>query len=381
MMKNKLTIDFNGEDLKKKIDETSGFLTLSGVLARTGIQDYYGFELSDELEPMKKYSVFRPKEEVLHKESLATFVNATVTDDHPSEAVTVDNIKVLDKGSLSNISTFEKNGENFISGKTTIKDKDLIKKIQNGKVELSVGYTNDLKEGSGKDYDFMQTNIRVNHIAVVDKGRCGGECKLSLDNRVKILHSYTKTEEEMKKIVIGGDTFDVPEKVKLSYDELAQENSGLKEGKKADEKKLNELKKSKEDVTTSKDDEISQAKKEIEALKAKIDTLKASKMSTDSINALVAEKAQVVAFASSFIGDVDMTQDTQALKIAAVSKYMGDGFTADGKTPEYINASYDIIVAGKKEVNDSLPSGGSQTPQVTRDSATQAYHKQILGEK
>ncbi len=104
-------------------------------------------------------------------------------------------------------------------------------------------------------------------------------------------------------------------------------------------------------------------------------------MSKDSINALVAEKAQVVSFASSFVGDIDITQDTQALKAAVVSKYMGSEFTADGKTPEYINASYDIIVAGKKEVNDNLPSGGSQTPQVTRDSATQAYHKKLLGEK
>ena len=381
MMKNRLTIDFNGETFQKKIDETSGFLTLTGVLARTGFQDYYGLEISDELEPMKKYSVFRPKEEVLNKDSLATYMNATVTDDHPNEAVTVDNIKSLDKGALSNISTFEKDGEHFIKATATIKDKDLIKKIQDGKVELSVGYTNDLKESDGKDYDFIQTNIRVNHVAVVDKGRCGGDCKLSLDNRAKILHSYTKTEEKMKKIVIDGDTFEIPEKVKLAYDGIAQENSKLTEGKKADAKKIDELSKPKDGETVSKDDELSKAQKEIETLKAKIDTLEASKMSKDSINALVAEKAQVVAFASSFIGDVDMTQDTQALKTAVVSKYMGDGFTADGKTPEYINASYDIIVAGKKEVNNSLPSGGNQTPQVTRDSVTTAYHKQILGEK
>lgn len=371
-MKNKLTFD-----LKKKIDETSGFMTLSGVLARTGIQDYYGFEISDELEPMKKYSILRPKEEVLNKDSLATFVNATVTDEHPNGAVTVDNIRTLDKGSLSNISTFEKDGEHFISATATIKDKSLIKKIQDGKVELSVGYTNDLKEGNGKDYDFVQTNIKVNHVAVVDKGRCGGDCKLSFDNSAKILHSYTKTEGKMEKIIIDGDTFEVPEKVKLAYDGIASENSDLKNEKKNNGKKIDELSK----ASVSKDDELSKAKKDLETLKAKIDTLEASKMSKDSINALVAEKAQVVSFASSFVGDIDITQDTQALKAAVVSKYMGSEFTADGKTPEYINASYDIIVAGKKEVNDNLPSGGSQTPQVTRDSATQAYHKKLLGEK
>lgn len=381
MMKNRLTIDFNGGTFKQKIDDTSGFLTLSGVLARTGTQDYYGFELCDKLEPMKKYSVFRPKEEVLNKDSLDTFTNATVTDDHPNEAVTIDNIRVLDKGSLSNISTFEKDGEHFISATATIKDKNLIKKIQDGKVELSVGYTNDLKEGSGKDYDFMQTNIRVNHVAVVDKGRCGGECKLSTDNRVKILHSYTKTEEKMQKIVIDGKPFEVPEEVKLAYDGIAEENSNLKEGKKADTKKLDELLKSKEDMAVSKDDELSKTQKEIDALKAKIDTLEASKMSKDSINALVAEKAQVVAFASSFIGDADITKDTESLKIAVVSKYMGDGFTADGKTPEYIDASYDIIVASKKSVNDGLPASKGGDTQVTRDSATEAYHKKLLGEK
>jgi len=362
-MKNKLMLDFNNETFKQKIDGTSGFLTLTGVLARTGVQDYYGFEIDDSLEPMKKYSVFRPKDEVLNKDSLDTFINATVTDDHPTEAVTTDNIRTLDKGSLSNITTFEKDGEHFISATATIKDKALIKKIQDGKVELSVGYTNDLKEDTRHGHDFIQTNIKVNHVAVVDKGRCGGECKLSLDNRAKILHSYIKTEENMKKIVIDGDTFEVPEKVKLAYDGIAEENSSLKEGE------------------TSKDDELANAKKEVEVLKAKIDTLEASKMSKDSINALVAEKAQVVAFASSFIGDADMAQDTQALKLAVVAKYMGDGFTADGKTPEYIDASYDIIVANKKNVNDGLPTSRGGDRQVTRDSATQAYHKQILGEK
>ena len=381
MMKNRLTIDFNSGTFKKKIDETSGFMTLSGVLARTGVQYYYGLEISDELEPKKKYSVFRSKEEVLSKDSLATYMNATVTDDHPDEAVTVDNTRDLDKGSLSNISTFEKDGEHFISATATIKDKNLIKKIQDGKVELSVGYTNDFKKGNGTDYDFMQTNIRVNHVAVVDKGRCGGECKLSLDNSAKILHSYTKTEEKMKKIVIDGDSFDIPEKVKLSYDGIAQENSKLTEGKKAIEKQLNDLETTNGDLKTSKDDELSKAQKEIDALKAKIDTLEASKMSKDSINSLVAEKAQVVAFTSSFVGDVDMTQDTQALKTAVVSKYMGDGFTADGKTPEYIDASYDIIVASKKSVKDGLPNSKVGDTQVTRDSAVAAYHKKLLGEK
>jgi len=49
-----------------------------------------------------------------------------------------------------------------------------------GKVELSNGYTSEIEFKAGKtndgfEYDAIQTDIKGNHIAIVDKARCGIE--------------------------------------------------------------------------------------------------------------------------------------------------------------------------------------------------------------
>ena len=79
---------------EQKIDSDTGFLHVKGVVARTGIQQYYGMELGDE-DTSRLFNVYRPKEEVLNTKSLATYINATVTDEHPKDFVNTENIKEL----------------------------------------------------------------------------------------------------------------------------------------------------------------------------------------------------------------------------------------------------------------------------------------------
>ena len=82
--------------IRATIDEISGFLTAPVVLARTGVQTYYGYELGlDGEKALEQIGVFRPPEQVFHKDALTSFENMVVTDDHPSEAVTIDNERHL----------------------------------------------------------------------------------------------------------------------------------------------------------------------------------------------------------------------------------------------------------------------------------------------
>lgn len=200
-------------DFSKHIDEDTGFLHINGVIARTGIQVYSNAELGDFSEPLKLVNVYRPREEVLKEESLQSFINAPVTDDHPMEFVTVDNIKELGKGSTASYETYNKDGIDYIKAKLVVTDKELINKVINGKMELSAGYSQNLVKEKGEfegiTYDYKQTNIKINHIALVDSARCGSECKLVFDNNSKIVDENTIMKGKTMVIKIGDSDFEV----------------------------------------------------------------------------------------------------------------------------------------------------------------------------
>ena len=185
----KMFID-DKKSLKVVRDNTTGFLTAPVTLSRVGVQYYSGMELGLEDRASEKIGVYRSEQEVFHPDSLASYTNLTVTDNHPEGFVTIDNVKDLQVGQVSGV---EKSGETT-TGVLTITDSEIITKIDSGKVEVSVGYSNNLVEEKGvhdgQDYEYKQTDIRANHLAIVDAGRCGSKCKITIDKGtgMKIMH-------------------------------------------------------------------------------------------------------------------------------------------------------------------------------------------------
>ena len=216
------TID--SKAIKYEIDADSGFMQVIGVCARSGVQQYMGSELGlSGDDAIKVFNVYRPKDEVVA--SLSTYNGAIITDDHPVDGiVTTDSYSALSKGSASEAKHFQRNGELFILAKATITNQDTIESIKKGKRELSAGYTRDLvkEKGvyNGESYDFVQKNIKVNHIAIVDEGRCGNTCKLNLDK---------KGVTNMIKIQVDGKNVSMSEnEVEKYIDELKTSNDALK---------------------------------------------------------------------------------------------------------------------------------------------------------
>ena len=229
-------------DFTKYIDEDSGFLHINGVVARTGLQPYMGAELGNTEEPTAMFNVYRPREEVLKEESLSTYANAPITDDHPNTFVTVDNAAELIKGSVASYETYNKDEIDYIKAKIVVTDKDLINKVINGKMELSAGYSQNLVKEKGEFegiiYDYIQTNIKINHIALVDSARCGQECKLVFD-----FNSTIVGENTLK----GIDSMEEKEKIKtpdaeMPFDikELAKQVAELLKMEKAEEEVIDE---------------------------------------------------------------------------------------------------------------------------------------------
>lgn len=161
-----------------------GYLKARARVARTGIYDYTGFEVDPEnrhgLRDKAVVKVYRPGDQVFDQSSLASFVGKPITDNHPSAPVTADNWRDHARGTVMGAI---RDGE-YVAFDLMLTDKRAIAAVEAGKRELSNGYATDLKiePGTAPDgtaYDAVQTSIVGNHIALVDRGRAGPDCRIS----------------------------------------------------------------------------------------------------------------------------------------------------------------------------------------------------------
>lgn len=171
-----MAIRFDIGTLRPAVRGDDGILRADGYLARTGVQVYHNADGS----PRREY---RPDREVFDENSMRTFALVPVTDDHPPEMITSRNAKKYAVGAVGE--QIRKDGDK-IAAPIMVYDEDTIRKMQGGKVSLSCGYQCDLvnepgETANGEKYDAIQTNIRGNHVALVDVARAGREARVRMD--------------------------------------------------------------------------------------------------------------------------------------------------------------------------------------------------------
>jgi hypothetical protein len=139
------------------------------VVGRIGIQEYLNGDGTIRRE-------LRLPEEVFSKDSLDSFKGKPVTVSHPKRRVTADTAKASRVvGSM--LGEGRQSGDVVVTD-VVIHDSSAIAYAKSGQAqELSLGYTCDSEDGpgiwNGQPYDCIQRNIRVNHLALVKKGRAG----------------------------------------------------------------------------------------------------------------------------------------------------------------------------------------------------------------
>lgn len=181
-------------------DKATGYLRIDVArLTRVGVFTY-GDGQGD------TWGELRTEDQVADPASLRSFELKPLTDDHPSEFVTSTNIKDLQKGTIGSDVTFR---HPFVEASIIVTDAVVIQKIKDGKVELSCGYTAQViadsgTTDSGVSFAARQTNIRGNHVALVDRGRAGSECRIPL-GRGDAFHLITQGHDmKTRKITIDG---------------------------------------------------------------------------------------------------------------------------------------------------------------------------------
>lgn len=115
---------------------------------------------------------FRPLREVLSKTALETMRSKVVTNDHPPELLDPTNTKKHFEGVVHDV---WRDGDKMRVELYSM-SKSLDDAIRAGKVELSPGYDTDVvmragRAPDGAPYDAVQTNVKYNHLSLVDRAR------------------------------------------------------------------------------------------------------------------------------------------------------------------------------------------------------------------
>lgn len=310
-----------------KTDE--GFLVDTPIVGRVGIQTYLNADGTTRKE-------YRPASEVFNADALASMVGKPITDAHPKGRVTAANFKKLTIGTILGVG--KQDGDN-VRVDIIIQDAEAILKAEKGGVrELSLGYTVDLEETpgvfNGEHYDAIQKNIRVNHLALVPKGRAGN-ARLNLDRFDAVAFTEDVMSDKLGRVRLdSGIEYDAAPEVVHALDKLRDDAAVLKTN-------------------------VETANSQIETLAGERDTLKArvdgfavelDKVKADALQAAHAQvkaRAELDKAAEGFKVDTADKSDRE-VKEAVIKSVRADA-DLTGKSDEYVNAAFDMSVSMKAD--------------------------------
>lgn len=170
------TVEQLGE---KQAITPDGFLLCEDTpIARIGHQVYGEHELPGMRGKDGLLTIERDADEVFRPETIASFHGKPVTNNHPSEKVTPNNYKAHAVGVVLNPRRGDGivSDNNFLYADLLIHDPQAIADIRTGKREVSAGYDAEYEQtgdGQGRQYDIVG-----NHVALVNRGRCGPLCSI-----------------------------------------------------------------------------------------------------------------------------------------------------------------------------------------------------------
>ncbi|MBL4768268.1 MAG: DUF2213 domain-containing protein [Rhodobacteraceae bacterium] len=355
-----------------------GYLVADAFAVRVGVQVYRGSEVG--LVDRETVRVYRPEDEVRDPESMKTFSHVAITLDHPSEPVTPDNWADLAKGEASTEATWD---GNKIKLPLIIKDADAIKAIEGGKRELSAGYTCKLDWSAGVTtdgdaYDAIQREIRINHLAIVKRGRAGAECRIG-DGAIAMWGASPFNDRKdvnmtdqvkTRTVLVDGLSVVTTDAGAQALEKL---NKTIADGVKAltdSAKALSDAEAAHAVVVAAKDKEIAKAEAARDEAQGKI-------LSDTDLDKRVADRASLIGKARAIVADIktDGLSDAAIRKATVVAK-LGDGM-AD-KSEAYLDARFDILTedAAKADpVADVLNDGTKPTSSLSV--ADQAYNDNV----
>ena len=359
---------FSIENLRNAQKTDQGFLKAPMYATRVGVFKYIMPDGSIRRE-------LRHPREVFNKDSLETLKNVPITVRHPKEMVSSKTATKLTVGTVGEV--IQEVADKYVQVNAVIYDENSIRKVlsgysgNDGLGEVSAGYHADIVEKSGsyngEEYDVEQTNIRYNHVALVDRGRMGPEVKLRLDSQSAIrfdeqinqiildqINDKHKGDNTMEKIKIGDQTFEVKPELKKAFDTMMKgHRDEMEMMKKKSDKKMDGLDVAIGDMKDQRDKAEAKADTleiEVTELKNKLTEAEA-KTDSAAINKMIKERKEVEVVAEKVFAEeikkgemkLDSFESALEIKKAIVKKVSPDLSEDKLESDVYVGARFDAI--------------------------------------
>lgn len=163
----------------KKIDENGYWILKANPISRVGVFEYLGSQIDLDgkmgLDKNRRYNVLRPANELFDRDAMESFTAIPFINDHEmlGEGFTPVE-KRSPEGTISNVrESLDEPG--VLIADIKIYTKSMKDRIIDGKKGLSLGYyceyAPEMGVYDGKTYEFVQKNLRGNHLALVSRPR------------------------------------------------------------------------------------------------------------------------------------------------------------------------------------------------------------------
>ncbi|AHG75428.1 Phage protein [Mannheimia varigena USDA-ARS-USMARC-1296] len=181
---------------KKDIDTNGWFEVKDNPLSKEGVFLYRGSQirLPDGTQPPdlnQLYPVYRPAEEL--EKSIDSFRLIPWVDEHTMLGGEEMGMTPAEKKGVNGVigeDVYFKDGTLF--GNIKVFSERFARQIENGKKELSLGYRCSYEHSpgvwNGQKYDYIQRDLRGNHLALVEKGRMGADVRVMDSSDVEPNH-------------------------------------------------------------------------------------------------------------------------------------------------------------------------------------------------
>lgn len=351
---------YDRAELGKYVETPEGYLHGEFPITRPGVFPYMrnGGSVSQ---------VAKLPDEVFSKETIESANNKPLTNDHPNVGVDVRNFKALSVGMTDSDAHVEDN--KLVVG-ATITDPDMIAQVKSGKRELSIGFNADVPTESGEyggaQYDAAQRNIKINHIAIVDRGRAGHGISIH-DSAAFVMDDDSNIQggTKMATMIIDNQSFEADQRVIDAANDTKKQLVAAE----ALVAKLKKQLAGSEDTAASSKKEADSLKGERDALKTQLKDAQDKQLDQDALDKRIDARLALQTSAARFVGDsFDFKGKTdREVKVAAI-KTTNDAFDEKDKSDDYINAFYDsaVSLADKKGFTHTL--GGQGGDQNETDS-------------
>ncbi len=354
-------------DKSKAIRLDNGMMKVPARVGKVGVQNY--INARGEVE-----RVYRPADEVFKADSIATFDGVALVNDHPTidnSTVTAKNVKRLQVGTVMNPAA---DGD-YLGAMLMIADADAVALVDAGKQQLSCGYFCERvkeagvytdAEGMAHPYDFVQRNIRGNHVAIVDVGRAGPDVRIQLDSEAAVMTEAVFENKPasgpkvaiVEKLTVDGFEFEISP---LGKTVLAKRDALTAELLKQGEAKVAELQTKCDKqaaVCDSQAGEIKQLKADLDAAPAKL------KAAADA-------RAALNSAASNVLGkEIKLDSMSAAELRLAVIKKASPEIKLEGKSEAYLDAAFDLAVESYSKRNLASEAVAAEIKSVRQTAVT-----------